>query len=230
MATVLSAPACLAMDSVATEAGVRQKIGYLDRNASRALSGLTACLSDKTYMSVSHFRQTPASVCYCIHDHTWRGAQNSSHLCMSRPFRSILDRDALSTPGPDALWRALPLGRLWSETVGTCKYGYCSERPGMSGHGFSSDRSRCPPKNRILRSKRISRALGLTACRSDKTYMSVSIFRQTPASVATVFIVRRREALRTAAISACPDHFGPFLTGTRSRHRDLMRSGERVSV
>ena len=96
---------------------------------------------------------------HCIHRQRSRGAQNSSHLCMSRLFRSMIDRDALSTPGPDALWRALPLGRLWSETVGTCKYGYCSERPGMSGHGFSSDRSRCPPKNRILRSKRISRAL-----------------------------------------------------------------------
>ena len=60
--------------------------------------------------------------------------------------------------------------------------------------------------------------------------MSVSIFRQTPASVATVSMVRRRESLRTAAIAACPDRFGPFLTETRSRHRDLMRSGERVSV
>jgi hypothetical protein len=44
---------------------------------------------------------------YCIHGQTCRGAQNSSHICMSRPLRSILDRDALSTPGPDALRRAL---------------------------------------------------------------------------------------------------------------------------
>ena len=122
------------------------------------------------------------------------------------------------------------LGRVRTESVGTCRYGYCSERFATSGHGYSSHRSWCLPTVWMFRSKRIWRALGLTACRSDKTYMSVSIFRQTPASVATVFIVRRREALRTAAISACPDHFGPFLTGTRSRHRDLMRSGERVSV
>ena len=35
-------------------------------------------------------------------------------------------------------------------------------------------------------------------------------FRQTPASVATVSMARRCEALRTVAMSACPDRFGPY--------------------
>ena len=39
MATVLSASPRLAMDTVATEAGVCQKFGCLDRNAYGALSG-----------------------------------------------------------------------------------------------------------------------------------------------------------------------------------------------
>ena len=46
-------------------------------------------------------------------------------------------------------------GRVWNEPVGTCRYGYCHVRPGTSGHGLGSHRSRCLPKNWILKSKRI---------------------------------------------------------------------------
>ena len=99
---------------------------------------------------------------YCIHSKASRGAQNSSHLCMSRPFRSVLDRDQLSTQRPDALWRAR-LGLERTGTVRTCRDDYYSERLATSGDGYSGHESRCPPKYWIHVSNHVPRALGLTA-------------------------------------------------------------------
>ena len=101
----------------------------------------------------------------CVEPVAWFELQHDSRWCLYVQKTCLSTRITLfmARRRPRALSRLLcgvrvsraRLGRVRTESVGTCRYGYCSERLATSGHGYSSHRSWYLPKVWMLRSNRV---------------------------------------------------------------------------